>query len=99
MCATHRAATPQWNGIELAKLLGQQYEHLPALGNVNYKSGGSIEINLPKVGVQQVVSILTGQAAILICSCPDVETCHRKIIAGMVKAACRCEVIHLSTEI
>lgn len=90
-----RSRVPQWNGMELARLFGQRYEHLPALGNVNYKSGGPIEINMPTVGVQQVVSILTGQSVILLCVCPDVETCHRKIVAEMVKAAYVCEVIHL----
>jgi uncharacterized protein (DUF488 family) len=93
-----RSRAPQWNGLELQNLLGQQYQHLPALGNINYKSGGPIEINLPKVGTQQVVSILAGQAAILLCACPDVETCHRRIVAEMVQAACGCEVIHLGKE-
>ena len=91
-----RSRAPQWNGMELAKLFGKRYEHLPALANLNYKSGGPIEINLPNI--QQVVSILTGQSVILICSCPDVETCHRRIVAGMVKAAFSCSVIHLSKE-
>jgi uncharacterized protein (DUF488 family) len=91
-----RSRTPQWNGMELARLLGQRYQHLPALGNVNYKTAGPIEINLPKVGTQQMISILNDQAAILLCACPDVSTCHRKIVAEMVQAACGCEVIHLA---
>jgi uncharacterized protein (DUF488 family) len=91
-----RSRAPQWNGMELSKLLGQHYQHMPELGNVNYKTGGPIHINLPKVGTQYVVSILNKQPGILLCACPDVTTCHRRIVAEMVQAACQCEVIHLS---
>lgn len=90
-----RSRAPQWNGMELARLLGQHYQHAPALGNINYKNGGPIEINMPRVGTQQVVSMLVTQSVILLCACPEVSTCHRRVVAEMVQAACQCEVIHL----
>jgi uncharacterized protein (DUF488 family) len=93
-----RSRVGQWTGTELNRLLGLRYRHLPELGNVNYKEGGPIEINMPTVGVQQVVSILNTQPAILLCACPDVDTCHRKIVAEMMQAKCGCEVIHLTAK-
>jgi uncharacterized protein (DUF488 family) len=93
-----RSRAHQWNGIEMARLLGQHYQHVPALGNINYKSGGPVEINMPQVGVPQVMAILAARSAILLCACPDHETCHRSIVAGLVQAMCHCEVIHLGKE-
>ena len=93
-----RSRVLQWNGMELARVLGQHYQHAPALGNINYKSGGAIEINMPRVGTQQVVSMLVTRSVILLCACPDVSTCHRRVVAEMVQAACQCEVIHLSRD-
>jgi uncharacterized protein (DUF488 family) len=91
-----RSRVLQWNAMELARRLGQSYQHVPALGNVNYKNGGPIEINRPRIGTQQVVSMLVTQAVILLCACPDVSTCHRRVVAEMVQAVCQCEVTHLN---
>jgi uncharacterized protein (DUF488 family) len=87
----------QWTGKGLRELLGESYQHIRALGNVNYKNGGPILINKPEEGVPQVVALLEHQPVILLCVCKDHHTCHRAVVADLVVQACGCAVQHLKS--
>lgn len=89
---------PHWNGPALAQLLGTRYVHTPAFGNVNYKNGGSIKLHSPNIGLQQIAPLLKRQPLILLCACPDPQTCHRRIAAEVIAAECGCEVVHLTAK-
>lgn len=90
-----RSRALQWTRLRLTNVLGTHYQHMPNLGNINYKNGGPIQINKPDIGVPAVVARLIIQPVILLCVCKDCDTCHRKVVAEMVQAASGCKVVHL----
>ncbi len=87
---------PQWNKKALTLRLIEGYLHLPALGNVNYKNGGAIAIADAASGVPVVVRRLEVQPVLLLCVCASVWTCHRRVVAELVQAACGCDLVHLA---
>lgn len=89
-----RSRVPQWNGGRLARLLGDRYCHLPALGNRNYKSG-PVELVDVEQGIAQVADLLARQPVILLCVCSDVQRCHRRLATEAMAARYRIKVIHL----
>jgi uncharacterized protein (DUF488 family) len=89
-----RSRIPQWNGGRLAKLLGDRYHHLPALGNRNYK-GGPVEIVDLEAGLAQVADLLVHQPVILLCACTQVQRCHRRLVAEAISARYEVSVTHL----
>ena len=91
-----RSRAVQWTRLRLTQLLGSSYQHLPSLGNINYKGDGPIVINKPEEGVPQVASLLEKQAIILLCVCAEVSSCHRKVVAELVQEFSGCEITHLS---
>lgn len=91
-----RSRAVQWTGAGFRRLLGERYLHLPSLGNLNYKGDGPILINKPAEGVPQVQKLLQTQPVILLCVCKEFCTCHRTVVADLIKTACGCEIIHLS---
>jgi uncharacterized protein (DUF488 family) len=69
---------PHWRKHQLAQQFGVRYQHVQALGNRNYKSGGAIALADYETGKQAIADILaTGQAVILMCVCKDLAACHR----------------------
>src|SRR5215467_13968699 len=73
---------PQWRQRQLSQLLGARYQHVQALGNRNYKSGGPIELADDEAGKQAIAELLpTGQSVILMCACKDLTACHRRTAA------------------
>lgn len=91
-----RSRVAHWNGLALRDTLGQRYTHIPELGNTEYKRPGHISLKEPERGVQRVVSILAMMPVILLCACEEYHTCHRRVAADLIRAACGCEVIHLT---
>lgn len=91
-----RSRAPQWTRKQLSELLGQNYRHIPALGNVNYKGDGPIVISNPAFRVPQVELYLKSQSVILLCVCKEFCTCHRAVVANLVKEACGCEIMHIT---
>lgn len=89
-----RSRIPHWSGGRLAKLLGDRYHHLPALGNRNYK-GGPVDIVDLEGGMAQVAELLARQSVILLCACSDLHRCHRLLVAEAVAARSAVQVIHL----
>jgi uncharacterized protein (DUF488 family) len=73
---------PGWNKKRLASLFGNAYIHVPELGNLNYKSGGPIEIADINAGLQTVLDLLKTRSVILMCVCKDPLLCHRAVVSG-----------------
>ena len=88
---------PQWRKHQLAQLLGAGYQHVQALGNRNYKSGGPIALADYDTGKQAIAEILaTGQSVILMCACKDLATCHRLTAAEQLAADLGVRLMHLT---
>lgn len=86
---------PAFTKSGLTKLLGSQYRHVQALGNINYKSGGEIRIKDPAEGYRIVLGALTSSPVVLLCGCKDVDQCHRKVIADALEQSIGSTTIHL----
>lgn len=71
-----RSRNPGWRQGALENLLHENYTHVKALGNVNYK-GGPVEIVDLEAGMKVLNQILLSQPVIIICVCKDRERCHR----------------------
>lgn len=90
---------PQWSGLNLSRQLGQQYIHIRALGNLNYKQPElGIKLVDPDEGCFRLVQLLKQRSVILLCACPDHHTCHRSTAAAEMEARYDVEVVHLSAD-
>lgn len=85
----------QWRKQELIALLGGAYRHLPELGNVNYANGGPINLANPAQAVERVRHWLTEGPVILLCACPNWQTCHRREAADFLAEHTGAQVVHL----
>lgn len=72
-----------WMGYSLRAKFGDRYHHVKALGNANYK-GGSVEIVDYAAGRDTIESL--DKPVILMCACGDPATCHRTVVAEMLRA-------------
>lgn len=55
------------------------------LGNVNYNNDKPITLKNPAVGIRGLMTYLREEYdLILLCQCPDYESCHRKVIADLL---------------
>ena len=88
---------PMWGRARLALVLGERYVHVKALGNRNYK-GGPIDLLDPDAGAEQISALLERSNVILLCTCWNVDTCHRKTAAEYVASKLGCHVVHLGRE-
>lgn len=77
-----RSRAPQWQRAALARLLGGRYALCSRLGNLNYSTGGPVEIWDLDFGL---VSLLEGLTLfprlILLCACREPQGCHRTVVA------------------
>lgn len=90
-----RSRAARWNKAQLQQLVGgDNYEHLQALGNENYKGDGPIKLLDPEAGIGRLLALLAAQNVIILCGCKDYHTCHRNTVAGLV-AEYQIEVKHL----
>lgn len=90
-----RSRQPQWNWGKLNEAM-KKYEHVAALGNVNYKNGGEIKLVDEALGVDAIKKALLQEPVVLLCGCKDLHTCHRSYIAERAREQLGCEVIHLT---
>lgn len=73
-----------WRQRALRNSLGGYYIHIKGFGNENFR-GGAIKLHNPDVGLEVIKQILDAQyAAILMCVCKNLETCHRLPVAELV---------------
>lgn len=87
-----------WNKENLNKVLpNQQYVHLPSLGNINYRTpNGRIQIADMGIGVSLIKIPMGRGPVILLCNCPQPETCHRQLVANeLVNRGLASLVVHL----
>jgi hypothetical protein len=87
---------PEFQKASLARFLGDRYQHIGELGNVNYKNGGPVEFLDREAGEKKVRAALGSGSVILLCACEDVNECHRKPAAVMVEVMTGCQVVHLT---
>jgi uncharacterized protein (DUF488 family) len=73
---------PRCGKGSLECLLNERYKHVRAFGNRNYR-GGAIELVDPEAGVKIVEKLK--KTAILLCVCADYESCHRKVVAELLR--------------
>ena len=95
-----KSFNPFWAKRYLRKVFKKQYIHLKNLGNVNYKKDKPIEILNMNKGCKELLSSLDGDC-LLLCSCENIEKCHRKIVADVLSTKLSvfgCEIIHLKDE-
>lgn len=76
---------PEWRRNALWKLLDDRYQHVPALGNRNYKNGGEIELAAPYKAVPLVKQLLERGPVILMCACRSWQGCHRLTAANYLQ--------------
>ena len=70
---------------------------LSDFGNVNYKNGGPIAIADFDKGVERLGPLRTaGRAVVLMCGCPAVNVCHRKVLAERLAERWGAEVEHVA---
>lgn len=77
-----------WHGTTLHRRVGVRYLHCKDLGNKNYQTRGApIEIQDPSAGIATVEELgPKWDAIVLMCACFSVETCHRKVVADLLRA-------------
>ena len=89
--------TYQWTKGALQNLVGQRYRHVKSLGNVNYRSGGPVEIADYQRGKREVERLLsTYSGVILLCGCLDLASCHRLTVANALTSDLGVAVTHLA---
>lgn len=75
---------PTWSRKSFERTFERRYQHVPALGNVNYKGDGPIQIQDFDAGLEIIER--SGRPVILMCACRDYTTCHRRVIAERLRA-------------
>ena len=77
---------PEWRAKALERRYRERYVHIPAFGNVHYRTPGqSIQLADPEVGVRWAIPLLhQGRNLVLLCVCKDYEQCHRKVVFDLL---------------
>ena len=92
-----RSRVAAFNGTAFSRLLGEWYYWLSDFGNVNYKNGGPIQVvNFDQGAIRLGILKDAGKAVVLLCGCPDVNTCHRKVLAERLAQRWGAEVEHVA---
>ncbi len=93
-----RSRSAVWNGSTLHNRLGDRYVWLKQFGNRNYR--GTVEqieiADFPAGAVRLQAIAAGGRAIILLCGCPDVNQCHRKVLVEWLAQTWKAEVVHLT---
>lgn len=78
---------PRFSKRGLMQQYGDQYIHLPALGNLNYKGeyGSGFVIKDIDEGIPVVLEYLKTQNVILMCMCSSEKECHRTRIVDILE--------------
>jgi uncharacterized protein (DUF488 family) len=89
----------EWRKATLQRRFGEGYTHCKALGNVNYRTSGPIELVEPEAALPVLRDWLQQHAVILMCVCEDVEICHRKVaVEYLAERLDGLEIVHLEPE-
>ena len=77
---------PEWSNGQLVRDLGDRYVHVPSLGNVNFRSGGPIQLRDPEAGIRAVEKLAAKHGVVVVmCTCADYCTCHRRQVAELLR--------------
>jgi activating signal cointegrator 1 len=85
----------EWRRVALTQRFGRRYHHVPGLGNVNYQ-GGEIHLADPEGAMPVVRELLDRGPVVLLCACPNWQTCHRRQAAAFLAERLGATVEHLS---
>jgi uncharacterized protein (DUF488 family) len=88
---------PEWSGSRLRATFGEEYLHLKALGNANYRNGGPIELVDLEGAAKRLRPILEGRSVVLLCACKDHAVCHRTVAAVRLAGLLGAKVEHLGS--
>jgi Protein of unknown function, DUF488 len=77
---------PEWRGRALERRYGERYVHVPAFGNVHYRTPDQpIQLADPEAGVRWAIPLLHKERnLVLLCVCKDYEQCHRKQVFDLL---------------
>jgi uncharacterized protein (DUF488 family) len=88
---------PLWRRASLKRLLGDRYRWCKALGNVNFRSGGPVQLHNPEAGMDLLDRWIGQSPVVLLCACRDWRTCHRRVAAELAQEQFSgLRVVHLS---
>jgi hypothetical protein len=91
-----RSRVPHWDGYALVGRFADRYVHVQELGNVNCKAPEKgIRLAQPAEGLLTVEKLLSRHSLILLCACPTVQTCHRRVAAELVAEHLGLSPVHL----
>lgn len=81
-----RSRVHHWSGPALQALLGERYQHIPALGNRNYRNDQPFDIVSYVDGKAEIEN--NPRPVILLCACSpkDYTRCHRTFIGNQLRA-------------
>jgi activating signal cointegrator 1 len=85
----------EWRRNALQQRLGVRYTHVGALGNLNYANGGEIRLAAPHMALKLAAAALDLGPIILLCACPNWQTCHRNDAAAFLAEQLGARVEHL----
>lgn len=72
---------PEFSNKHLMEVLGENYIHVGALGNQNYKGEGETRLVNADEGIQIINDLLKTKSVIIMCACWDRKNCHRLDVA------------------
>ncbi len=77
---------PEWRGKALERRYSERYVHIPAFGNVHYRTPEQpIQLADPAAGVRWAIPLLhQGRSLVLLCVCKNYEQCHRKRVFDLL---------------
>src|SRR6266545_6149835 len=80
---------PQWRKRTLERVYGECYcWEGESLGNINVDTDLPMKLADPEPGITRLCAYLQrGYRLILLCQCPDYESCHRKVIVRLLLKA------------
>ncbi len=73
----------RWTLPYLQAVFQDRYVHVQALGNVNYRQDGPIQILDYATGRDQIER--SPKPVVLMCACEKYQTCHRQVVAEMLR--------------
>lgn len=76
---------PLWRRASLERLLGDRYQWCKALGNVNFRSGGPVQLHDPETGLELLGQWIGLSPVVLLCACRDWRACHRRVVAELAQ--------------
>jgi uncharacterized protein (DUF488 family) len=88
---SNRSRNRAFNGRNLREVLGDRYQHVKELGNVNYRKSGMEHVRFLdlEAGLEKIAN--HPQPVILMCVCKHDDKCHRSLVADELRER-GCEV-------